>query len=226
VQIAGVDGCRGGWVIVTAAIDGGASSVERVSRLDALFEQVRAGEFVAVAIDMPIGLPSHSRRASDAQLRVHLAGRRSSVFPTPPRSVLGATDYRDALARCREATGVGLSKQAWNLVDKIREVDRLITRDLQPRVSEAHPESSFTELAGAPLGARKVTSEGRQQRTQLLLPSFPDVAEHVAHHKSIAADVLDAFAAAWTSRRMATGTARWFGDDERDARGLRMTVAV
>ena len=226
MQVAGVDGCRGGWIVVTAPVEEGTSTVERVVRLDELFERVRGGEFRAVGIDMPIGLPVHTRRASDAALRVHLGARRSSVFPTPPRVVLGAADYRDALVRARDATGVGLSKQAWNLVDKIREIDALMTPDLQPLVSEAHPESSFAELAGAPLVTRKNTSEGRDQRTQLLRPSFPDIVDRLHGHGPFAVDVLDAFAAAWTARRMAVGRARWFGDDERDERGLRMNVAV
>jgi predicted RNase H-like nuclease len=213
--------------VVTAPITGGPSTVEFLARLDSLIERVRAGELSAAGIDMPIGLPSGTRRASDGQLRVHLGARRSSIFPTPPRAVLDAIDYRDALARARDATGVGLSKQAWNLVGKIRELDALMTLDLQPRVSEAHPESSFAELAGKPLVTRKSTREGHEERTQLLLPSFPDVAEHLSRHATrLAVDVLDAFAAAWTARRVADGTAKWFGDDERDGRGLRMTVAV
>lgn len=211
---------------MTASKRDGASTVDCVTSLDSLIDRVRSGEVHTVGIDMPIGLPAHTRRASDGQLRVHLGVRRASLFPTPPRAVLDATDYRDALALARAATGVGLSKQAWYLVAKIRELDVLMTPDLQPRVSEAHPESSFAELAGSPLATRKSTSDGRAERLQLLLPSFPDIAEHLAHHRAIAADVLDAYAAAWTARRIADGTARWFGDDERDARGLRMTVAV
>ena len=127
MRVAGVDGYRGGWVVVTAPITGGPSTVECVARLDPLIERVRAGEVRAAGIDMPIGLPSRTRRASDGQLRVHLGARRSSIFPTPPRAVLDAVDYRDALARARDATGVGLSKQAWNLVGKIRELDALMT---------------------------------------------------------------------------------------------------
>ena len=79
---------------------------------------------------------------------------------------------------------------------------------------------------GARCVTRKSTSEGREERTKLLVPWFPDVVEHLGRNRVIATDVLDAFAAAWTARRIATGTARWFGDDERDSRGLRMTVAV
>jgi len=224
--VAGVDGYRSGWVVVTAPITGGASTVECVTGLDSLIERVHAGEVRAAGIDMPIGLPSHSRRASDGQLRVHLGARRASLFPTPPRVVLDAIDYRDALARARAATGVGLSKQSWHLVAKIRELDALMTPELQPRVSEAHPESSFAELAGSPLTTRKGTREGRDERLRLLLPSFPDAGRHVAESGAIAADVLDAYAATWTARRIAGGTARWFGDDARDERGLRMTVAV
>ena len=226
MQVAGVDGCRGGWVVVTAPIAGGTATVERLARLDTVIERVRCGELRAAGIDMPIGMPAHTRRASDAQLRAHLGARRSSVFPTPPRVVLDAGDYREALTLARDATGVGLSKQSWNLVGKIRDLDALMTPDLQPRVSEAHPESSFAELAGRPLATRKSTRDGRDERTRLLVPSLPDVAEHLDRHPAIAVDVLDAFAAAWTARRIAAGSARWFGDDERDARGLRMTVAV
>jgi predicted RNase H-like nuclease len=117
VWIAGVDGCRGGWIVVVAPTQGGPSTVERVPALDALFRRVRDGELQAVGIDMPIGLPSHAPRASDRALRAHLGPRRSTVFPTPPRVVLHAADYRDALARARDAMGVGLSMQAWNLVE-------------------------------------------------------------------------------------------------------------
>ena len=71
MQVAGVDGCRGGWVVVTTDVDGGPSVVERVVGLVALVAKVRAGELRAVAIDMPIGLPSQARRTSDAQPDAH-----------------------------------------------------------------------------------------------------------------------------------------------------------
>jgi predicted RNase H-like nuclease len=226
VFVAGVDGCRGGWIVAVAPTNGGPATVEWVPALDALLRRVRAGELRAVGIDMPIGLPSRAPRASDRALRAHLGPRRSTVFPTPSRVVLDALDYRDALARARHATGKGLSKQAWNLVGKIRELDALVTPDLQPRVSEAHPESSFAEMAHQPLASRKNTPTGRADRIALLRPSFPDVEQHVAAQPAFAIDVLDAFAAAWTARRIALGTARWFGDDDRDERGLSMRVAV
>jgi predicted RNase H-like nuclease len=82
---------------------------------------------------------------------VHLGARRSSIFPTPPRAVLDAVDYRDALVRARDATGVGAVDTTWNLVAKIRELDALMTPDLK-RVSAKRIRSrAFAELAGTPL---------------------------------------------------------------------------
>ena len=53
-------------------------------------------------------------------------------------------------------------------------------------VSEAHPESSFVELAGSPLRTRKSTPEGREERIQLLSRSFPDVEEHLGRNRAMA----------------------------------------
>ena len=38
---------------------------------------------------------------------------------------MGAVDYPDALVQSRAVSGRGLSKQAWNLITKMREVDAL-----------------------------------------------------------------------------------------------------
>ncbi len=224
-MVAGVDGCRGGWVVVHLA-DEAIVRVEVTTHLRALVDEVRAGRLAAAGIDMPIGLPHDRPRASDRELRAWLGPRRSTVFPTPARAVLHAADYGDALARNRHHLGVGLSKQSWNLVPKIGELDKLMTPDLQPRVSEAHPESSFAAMNKGALTTRKVTPEGQTERrallgTHLRNPDALDTAD------APVVDVLDACAAAWTAHRVATGTARWFGDLEaRDAHGLRMTVAV
>src|SRR6516165_8822589 len=65
--IAGVDGCRGGWVVARAtAIDGTVVDVTRIDRLEALIAEVDDGRLDAVALDMPIGLPRSGRRAADA----------------------------------------------------------------------------------------------------------------------------------------------------------------
>ncbi len=228
-RVAGVDGCRGGWVVVSAPVRrGGDSTVTLETAVADVVDRARHGELAVVGIDMPIGLPVDGDRAADRAARARLGPRRSSVFPTPARSVLGATDYADALDRSRAATGRGLSRQSFHLLPKIAELDAAVRPDDQRRVLEVHPESCFAALAGAPLPTAKRTGEGRITRVGLLLPHFPDVADHLAGRPAgvAADDLLDAFAVAWTARRAARGVAERLGDGARDARGLRMEIVV
>jgi predicted RNase H-like nuclease len=228
--VAGVDGCRSGWVVATtsATEPGPLLSIEVVEHIGAVFDRVRSGELVAVGLDMPIGLPDSGRRACDDLTRARLGPRRSSVFPTPPRPVLGSTDHAEALRRSRAIDGRGISIQAFNLLPKIAEVDAAIDPGLTDAVVEAHPESAFAELAGAPLPTTKRTAEGRAARLALLAEPFPGSTEMlVARARGAAADdVLDAAAAAWSARRWASGTALVLGDGSLDSRGLPMRVAV
>jgi predicted RNase H-like nuclease len=227
-RVAGVDGCPGGWLVVRTGATAAPSRVEVVASIVDLIDEARRGLLDAVAIDMPMGLPSTTPRASDAALRARLGPRRASLFPTPPRVVLEAIDYADACARARACWGKALSRQAWNLVPKIRALDAAIDPSLQDVVAEAHPETSFAVLAGAPLRHPKSTAAGRQERRDALAPWFADIDAHLDRPPRGASpvDVLDGFAAAWTARRIAAGTADWEGGDERDERGLAMRVAI
>ena len=169
---------------------------------DALAE-VLDGRVAAMGVDMPIGLPERGRRAADHEARRRLGPRRSSVFPTPRRAVLGAVDYADALARSRAIDGTGLSRQAFHLLGRIAEVDDAMTPELQDRVFECHPETVFARLAGRPLETTKRTPEGRADRTALLAPHVADI-EAIAAARCPGArhdDVLDALAVAVTAAR-------------------------
>jgi predicted RNase H-like nuclease len=228
--VAGVDGCRTGWVVAVTAAAGPSPvlSIDVVGHIGEVFERVRAGELVAVGLDMPIGLPDAGRRACDDLTRARLGPRRSSVFPTPPRPVFGSRDHAEALRRSRAIDGRGISIQAFNLLPKIAEVDAAIDPELTEAVVEAHPESAFAELAGAPLLSTKRTAEGRAERLALLAEPFPDSSALLSARARGAAadDVLDAAAAAWSARRWAAGTALVLGDGAHDGRGLPMRVAV
>jgi predicted RNase H-like nuclease len=119
--------------------------------------------------------------------------------------------------------------QSYNLLPKMREVAAVVTPDLQPALSEVHPETSFSALGGGPCLHSKRTPAGRSERIRRLRPHFAGVDDALAAPRrgATADDVLDAFAAAWTARRIACGIAEWLGDpDARDARGLRLTIAV
>lgn len=203
-------------------------SIEVVTHIGEVFERVRSGELVAVGLDMPIGLPDAGRRACDDLTRARLGPRRSSVFPTPPRPVLGSADHAEALRRSRAIDGRGISIQAFNLLPKIAEVDAAIDPDLAEAVVEVHPESAFAELAGAPLLTTKRTAEGRAARLALLAGPFPDSTALLTTlpRGAAADDVLDAAAAAWSTRRWAAGAALVLGDGTVDGHGLPMRVAV
>jgi predicted RNase H-like nuclease len=119
--------------------------------------------------------------------------------------------------------------QAFNLVPKMREVAAALEAALQPAVAEVHPETSFAAIAGRPCVHSKRTADGVAERTKLLRAHFPTVRAELDTRPRAAGvdDVLDAFAAAWTARRMAAGDARWLGDPgARDDRGYRLTIAV
>src|SRR4249919_390548 len=139
MRVVGADGCRGGWVLADRA------GVEVVDRLD---DVVADATVVVVGVDMPIGLPRAWGREADRQAR-QLLGRpgASSVFPTPPRSLLTATTYATANERSKSELGRGLTRQTYHLFERIKAVDRLVTglAGAVPgdRLVEIHPECSF-----------------------------------------------------------------------------------
>jgi predicted RNase H-like nuclease len=220
-----VDGCRGGWIVTLADVTAGrVVSIERVDRLDDLLARVDTGAVGAVAIDIPIGLPAAGPRSCDIAARRRLGPRRSSVFPAPARPLLGAVSWPEALALSRRVTGTGLSRQSFNLLPKIAEVDALMTPDRQARVVEASPELSFACLAGAPMPSYKKTAAGRLERLAALAVAFPDLDGDDAV-RSGGDDALDAVVLAWTADRWRRGVAVRLGD-EVDATGLRMEVVA
>lgn len=240
--VAGVDGCRSGWVVAWAEPDdlalgpgpgrAGAPApplrlhVEVVASFDPVAERVRRRQVALVAVDMPMGLAERDRRRCDIEARRLLGPRRGSVFPTPVRAVLDCGTYQEALSVSRAVCGRGLSKQAWYLVPKIRELDRVV-RDLPPDVVlEVHPELAFAALADGPMAEPKRTAAGRAARLAALAPVVADL-ESVAGRRlpgSAPDDVLDACALAWSARRLALGGGHRVGH-EIDGTGLPMTVA-
>lgn len=227
-KVAGVDGCRAGWVVVVVPRQGdGPSDVHVVPDLAGLVEAVESAHLDAVAIDIPIGLPARGPRAADVLARARLGPRRNSVFPAPARAVLGACDYLDACARSRAACGKALSKQLFNILPKIAETDATMTPGLQERMVEMCPELSFAVLAGAPMAHAKSTPAGLRERLETLARVFADVSGHADRPPpgARADDVLDAYAGAWTARRYAAGSCLRLGD-ELDDTGLRMEVVA
>ena len=83
------------------------------------------------------------------------------------RALLSFADYA-AANRWAKADGKGLSRQLWNILPKIREVDALVTPERQRRLFEMSPELSLAVLAGAPMAHPKTTPAGRTERIDAL----------------------------------------------------------
>ncbi|MEQ8717036.1 MAG: DUF429 domain-containing protein [Acidimicrobiales bacterium] len=232
--VVGVDGCRDGWVAVTLTGDR-VSTVVTHTHIVGVFEAAVAAGAVVVGIDMPIGLAFDGDRPGDNEARRMLGPRSSSLFPTPVRAVLDAVDYPDACARSRAASGKAPSKQAWNLVPRIREVRAALRsgRFGALAVHEVHPETSFVAMAGRPMAASKKTAPGIAARLDAIEAEMSGLLEATARLADAGPgepgaaldDVCDAAAAAWTARRIATGTALSLGDGVDDA-GFTLGLSV
>jgi predicted RNase H-like nuclease len=170
--VAGVDGCRAGWVVALRNLETGALSIRLIA---AIAEIERLPEKPQrIAIDMPMGFASiacKGGRACERAARALLPGKSSSVFSLPCRAALAATDYPQALALNR-ASGpdqIGLSKQGFHLLPKLRDLDSWITPQRQKRCIEAHPELAFARInEGKPVLSPKRKPAGRAERLRLL----------------------------------------------------------
>jgi predicted RNase H-like nuclease len=211
--IAGADGCPAGWIV----IEEDTTSHEIESRVAARIEDVFAnGRDVAVlAIDIPIGLTESGARQCDLLARRQLGPRASSVFPAPIRPALAAASYEDASRVSRERQGKGITKQSFAIYPKIRSVDDALQTDatLRERVFEVHPEVCFQAWnGGTPMLHPKRTFAGARDRNDLVRGVFCDVFDRIrAQHRRPAVsddDILDAFAALWTARRIVSGASR------------------
>jgi predicted RNase H-like nuclease len=206
--IAGIDGCKAGWIVATT------NGVRVLPNL-------QLDEFEIVGIDMPIGLVDGPPRACDRAARRYLARAGSSVFPAPPRAALEHVDYQAALAAARSATGRGISKQTFNIMAKVAEVDRLI-KPANENVVEVHPECSFKMLNDGERLPSKKTAAGQVIRRKLLVDHF-DLPSTAPPGAAIE-DVLDAYAVLWSVRRFQRGQHHVFGDGQRDPRGIEMRI--
>jgi predicted RNase H-like nuclease len=212
MAVMGVDGCKRGWVGVRW---GRTTDVLVAATIAELAEA--AGPLDAIAIDTPIDLPHDVPREAERLARQQLPGRASTVFNAPAAVVLDAVDYPAANAANRAALGLGLSKQTWYLVPKIRDVREWLATDPDVPVVEAHPELCFAAMNGAVLVDGKTTAAGESLRRSLLRAHGLDV---VAERRTGVAvdDVLDAAATAWTARRFANGIAERLPSEPRGQR--------
>jgi predicted RNase H-like nuclease len=129
-----------------------------------------------ILVDIPIGLPSKDipqRRCDKDARRILSPKRHSSVFSPPSREALNAESYEAACMINQKITGRKISRQAWGITPKIREMDEFLKK--QPEagscIRETHPEVCFWSLnGGVPLRYSKKTEAGYRERMAVLTP--------------------------------------------------------
>lgn len=231
----GIDGFRGGWI--AAHDERGPIELDAFVHMEDVWGRFHEAD--VIAIDIPIGLVC-APRTCDVEARKVLndGGNRrgSSVFPAPCRCLFDAVDYADACDRTMACQCKKVSMQAWNIVLKIKDVDDHLVwfPRLKDVAKEVHPELTFAEILGAPATFRKSTAAGAKERFDGLhrvlrtLPIAGPVGwTHPSRGHAKADDVLDALAAFWTARRIASGARRRIPAARQvDSRGLRMEMWI
>ena len=234
--IAGVDGCKAGWVAACLDLDAGTAPTLRVV---ARFGDLLATPPALIAVDMPIGLPDRiegSGRGPEQLVRPWLGQRQSSVFSIPSRAAVESDDYGEA---CRQALATSqpprkVSKQGFHLFPRIREIDALLRAEtgLRERLREVHPELAFATMRGGPLAHPKkikgrINEAGMAERRALLIAQgLPRETVHARPPRGAGADdALDALAALIVARHIAAGRGRPFPEPPgRDSHGIPVAI--
>jgi predicted RNase H-like nuclease len=228
----GIDGCRGGWVVASAPSASGKVTVEIAPEFRCILARVAVDSIFA--IDIPIGIPENEPRTCDRDARRLLGWpRSSSVFSPPCRKALAARTFEEALQLNRREMGIGISKQAFHIRRKLREVDQVMTVQAQQCVREVHPEVTFVQLNGGPLMHRKKDARGRAERIELLRRAGLNISDSWLQRERarlgvrwvLLDDLVDALACLVTASDIRNGRSRCLGRvGEKDANGLVMEI--
>lgn len=207
-RVAGIDGCKGGWVCVIRDGDRWEWMTADVVGIGALIE-----DDATTGIDIPIGLLEVGERPCDGLARAGLPGAASRVFATPPRGVLElGWQVPNAVAQetSRRLMGKGVSRQALALGPRVLAVDEVVRLRPGLRVIEVHPELSFAAMSEGPPLPSKKTIEGERARIDALRQTYDGIAEVLSGAPAGVPidDCLDALAVLWTAERWRDGVAR------------------
>jgi predicted RNase H-like nuclease len=230
----GADGCRSGWCCIELG-DGQAWRVDVIKDIDTLAELAK--NKLLVLVDVPIGLLDHGspqRQCDRAARKVLGMPRASSVFSVPARATIQAKNYSEAVALNRQRLAVGLNKQSWNIVPKIKDMDRLLrnNRDLRFIIKESHPEVCFWALNNRQaMTFNKKQTSGHGERLTVLERYLPEARKIffqilASYRRQDVArdDVIDALVLAVTARLAYGNTQTLPVKPETDQFGLPMEM--
>jgi predicted RNase H-like nuclease len=191
-------------------------------------------EDALIAIDMPIGLPDRicgPGRAAEQAVRPLLKGKSASVFSMVGRAaVMAEATHAETcrIARAHSSPPRAISRQGFNILPKVREVDRALRANphLVTRVRETHPEAVLTMLSGAPVTASKKSAEGEARRRDILRAHGLDLPAALPRLADAARDdFIDAAICLACAERILAGLARPFpSPPDVDASGLPIAI--
>jgi predicted RNase H-like nuclease len=221
--LAGVDGCRDGWLVVLIKPDGHEFRICDVP-IKRFADVITMAALIAV--DMPIGLPELGGRDAETLVRPLLGRLSRSVFPVPSRTAVfsergpfanQAERYAAHQRACLVAAATSkpskrVTMQTFGIFPKIQDVDESLRSmpGAVRRVFEVHPEVAFQQLnGGAPLTEPKKRKGkpnplGIAHRRELLRNAqLPENALHANPPKGAAIDdLIDALACAAIARKI------------------------
>jgi predicted RNase H-like nuclease len=226
-RIAGIDGCRSGWLVVEALSD----LTQAELRFAPNWHDVNSSARV-IAVDMPIGLSRNGVRQCEVEARKLLSPCASRVFKTLPRSAMrfAQDDWVSANQWSKRQGYGGISKQIWNIRPKINEIDRAIAPADQARIVEAHPELAFARLnGGRPLDSKHTRGGLLARQAILVRAGFTNLdgwLQKLRGQGAKADDLYDACVLVLTARNILRGHGRVVpAVEQRDSRGLKMAIA-
>jgi predicted RNase H-like nuclease len=231
---AGVDACKGGWIVAKSKTWPCGEAPVLVVCPDFRVVLRLTEDCRRVAVDIPIGVPSGSRKRlcdlEARQLLQSLEHNPSAVFYTPPSESLAAETAKEFQALHRKVTGKGAGYPVWGIVPKIREANEAMTATLQERVVEFHPELAWLRVAGGNLES-KHKPEGIAERKKLLRRSVPELERLLRWRDYLGRaaaedDLLDALVGIAVAKRSLRGSPYRLpaNGNETDRNGLRMEM--
>lgn len=177
MRAVGVDGCKAGWIAVCLN-----RNMDWELKVCKEFSEIynEYNDASLILIDVPVGLKESGvdeRQCDKLARRVLGQGRGSSVFRVPTRPAICEDSYEKANLVNFELTTKKISKQAWGICSKIKELDIFLHSHIKARniIRESHPELCFWALTGHPMRYNKQKKEGFAERKHILLQLHPKI---------------------------------------------------
>jgi predicted RNase H-like nuclease len=224
--IAGVEPCPGGWLVVSARLQGVTAFPVDPEVFPSFAEILDyRPSFDVIAIHCHLSFPTEDTpggRTCDQMARKLLGFARGGAVSSPPSRRLLETGDLDQRAR------KGLSPISARMLRRYAEVAEEMQPYRQRQVFEVHPELSFYQLNDdIPMQHAKESPEGVKERTDLVVARIPG-ADAVLDFKLPGVELrhlLDATADMVTARRIAARAVdRLPEDPEWDDAGVRMEL--